>query len=196
MPWPMVNAILPSCSTSRWRATCGGLRLCCLPLGVLALPDSRHAQKKELKLFDLAGERVILSDASLTLGAWVEEAFSRSLVDLTPRARTNSIGLMIDLAKRDLGTVLQTRVGIEQEIADGTLTFVPLRDRQDQSAQADAAVALGEGNVGRGLGDGQACWRSRLDAIGRSNDDESCCVWRITSIENKTLFGTSGSLSP
>jgi DNA-binding transcriptional LysR family regulator len=126
-----------------------------LPLGVLALPKSRYAQKKELKLFDLAGERVILSDSSLTLGAWVEEAFSRSFVELTPRARTNSIGLMVDLAKRDLGTVLQTRVGIEQEIADGTLKFVPLRDAKinprklmllsrSEKEMSDAASAFGK----------------------------------------------------
>ncbi|MGA1802150.1 LysR family transcriptional regulator [Rhizobium sp. HT1-10] len=125
-----------------------------LPLGVLALPDSRHAKKKELKLFDLSGERVILSDASLTLGAWVEEAFSRSFVDLAPRARTNSIGLMIDLAKRDLGTVLQTRVGIEQEIADGSLKFIPLQDAKinprklmllsrSEKEMSDAASAMG-----------------------------------------------------
>jgi DNA-binding transcriptional LysR family regulator len=126
-----------------------------LPLGVLALPQSRYAQKKELKLFDLAGERVILSDSSLTLGAWVEEAFSRSFVELMPRARTNSIGLMVDLAKRNLGTVLQTRVGIEQEIADGTLKFVPLRDAKinprklmllsrSEKEMSDAASALGK----------------------------------------------------
>jgi DNA-binding transcriptional LysR family regulator len=32
------------------------------------------------------------------------------------------------MAKWKLGTALQTRVGIEQELADGTLIFVPLRD--------------------------------------------------------------------
>jgi DNA-binding transcriptional LysR family regulator len=126
-----------------------------LPLGVLALPESRFAEKKELKLFDLAGERVILSDASLTLGTWIEEAFSRSFIDLTQRARTNSIGLMVDLAKRNLGTVLQTRVGIEQEIADGALKFVPLRDAKlnprklmllsrSEKEMSDAASALGK----------------------------------------------------
>jgi DNA-binding transcriptional LysR family regulator len=47
---------------------------------------------------------------------------------LNQRARTNSIGLMIDLAKRGLGTVLQTRVGLEQYIAEGSLKFLPLRD--------------------------------------------------------------------
>lgn len=99
-----------------------------LPLGVLAPPDSPMAGRKELKLFDLAGQRVILSDSSLMLGLSVEEAMSRSLVELTRRSRTNSIGLMVDMAKRGLGTVLQTRVGIEQEIAAGSLKFVPLRD--------------------------------------------------------------------
>lgn len=99
-----------------------------LPLGVLALPESRFADRKELKLFDLAGERVILSDSSLTLGVAVEDMFSRSQIELTRRCRTNSIGLMVDLAKLDFGTVIQTRVGIEQEIAEGSLLFVPLKD--------------------------------------------------------------------
>ena len=126
-----------------------------LPLGVLALPGSRLAEKKELRLFDLAGEKVILSDASLTLGASIEEAFSRSLTDLARRSRTNSIGLMVELAKRNLGTVLQTRVGIEQEIAEGVLTFVPLRDSKlnprklmllsrSEKEMSDAASALGK----------------------------------------------------
>lgn len=71
---------------------------------------------------------MILSDNSLMLGISVEDAFSRSLIELTRRARTNSIGLMVEMANMGLGTVLQTRVGIEHEIAAGTLRFVPLRD--------------------------------------------------------------------
>jgi DNA-binding transcriptional LysR family regulator len=99
-----------------------------LPLGVVVRPTSRFAGRNDLKIADLAGERVILSDASLTLGAWVEEAFGGTFVELDQRARTNSIGLMTDLARRDLGAVLQTRVGIEQDVAEGNLSFVPLRD--------------------------------------------------------------------
>jgi DNA-binding transcriptional LysR family regulator len=125
-----------------------------LPLGVVTKPDSRFAGKADLKISDLAGERVILSDASLTLGAWVEEAFGRTFVELNQRARTNSIGLMTDLAKRNLGTVLQTRVGIEQDIAEGTLSFVPLRDpklalrklillARSEKEMSNAASALG-----------------------------------------------------
>jgi DNA-binding transcriptional LysR family regulator len=125
-----------------------------LPLGVLAPPGSRFASKKQIRLFELAGERVILSDQSLMLGISVEEAFNRSLIELTRRSRTNSIGLMVDLANMNLGTVLQTRVGIEREIADGTLVFVPLRDpkigprrlmllARSEKEMPDAASAFG-----------------------------------------------------
>jgi DNA-binding transcriptional LysR family regulator len=126
---------------------------------VLAKPDSRFARKKELKLFDLSGERVILSDNSLMLGISVEDAFSRSLIELTRRSRTNSIGLMVEMANMNLGTVLQTRVGIEREIADGTLRFVPLRDpkinprrlmllARSEKEMSDAASAFGALLVG------------------------------------------------
>jgi DNA-binding transcriptional LysR family regulator len=125
-----------------------------LPLGVLAPPSSRFASKKQIKLFELSGERVILSDQSLMLGISVEEALNRSLIELTRRSRTNSIGLMVDLANMNLGTVLQTRVGIEREIADGTLVFVPVRDpkiaprrlmllARSEKEMPDAASAFG-----------------------------------------------------
>jgi DNA-binding transcriptional LysR family regulator len=125
-----------------------------LPLGVLAPPGSCFASKKQIKLFELSGERVILSDQSLMLGISMEEAFNRSLIELTRRSRTNSIGLMVDLANLNLGTVLQTRVGIEREIADGTLVFVPLRDpkiaprrlmllARSEKEMPDAASAFG-----------------------------------------------------
>jgi DNA-binding transcriptional LysR family regulator len=97
---------------------------------------------------------VILSDNSLMLGISVEEAFNRSLIEVTCRSRTNSIGLMIEMADMDLGTVLQTRVGIEREIANGTFTFIPLRDpkinprrlmllARPQKEMSDAALAFG-----------------------------------------------------
>ena len=35
---------------------------------------------------------------------------------------------MIDLAARGLGTILQTRVGVDREIARGDLAFIPLSD--------------------------------------------------------------------
>jgi len=100
-----------------------------VPMGVMVAPGSRLALKADpLRVYDLAGERVILSDTSLTLGSTVEEALSGSFVEFSRRARTNSIAVMIDLATRGLGIILQTRIGVEREVARGDLVFVPLSD--------------------------------------------------------------------
>lgn len=99
-----------------------------LPLGVIASPESRFAGRKNLKLFDLSGEQVILSDASLALGLSVDDAINRSIIDLTRRSRTNSIALMVELARMNLGVALQTRIGVESELAEGSLIFLPIND--------------------------------------------------------------------
>ncbi|MBT9385179.1 LysR family transcriptional regulator [Pseudooceanicola sp. CBS1P-1] len=126
-----------------------------LPLGVLVPPGSpltRH--EGPLKVYDLAGERVILSDGSLTLANSVEQVFAGSFVELSRRTSTNSIALMVDLATRGLGTVMQTRLGVEAEIARGQLVFIPLSDARLASRRltligrpkgetSEAAEALG-----------------------------------------------------
>ena len=100
-----------------------------LPIGILVAPGTTLTTRgAALRIFDLAGERVILSDASLTLGSSIEDLFSNSFVEFSRRARTNSIGVMIDLAVRGLGTIMQTRVGVDREIARGDLVFIPLSD--------------------------------------------------------------------
>lgn len=104
------------------------LALAGLPLGVLVPPASPLAAAGGVRLSDLSGARVVLPDASLMLGSSVEEALGGSLVDFARRGRTNSIALMIELARRGLACVLQTRLGAEAEIAAGRLAFLPLAE--------------------------------------------------------------------
>lgn len=99
-----------------------------LNLGALMHPDHRLADRTELRLFDLAGERVVLSDASLSLSGSLEEILSGSSIDFGRRALSNSISVMADLAMRRDGVALQTRIGVHREISSGALVFVPLRD--------------------------------------------------------------------
>jgi DNA-binding transcriptional LysR family regulator len=99
-----------------------------LNMGALMHPGHRLAGRSELRLFDLAGERVVLSDASLSLGASIEEALNGSSIDFGRRALTNSITVMADLAMRGNSVALQTRIGVQREIRSGALVFVPLRD--------------------------------------------------------------------
>ncbi len=105
-------------------------RLTIVELGVGALVEPGHplAGRAALRLHELAGERVILSDNSLSLGRAMDEALEAAAVGVARRMRTNSIEMMVDLACRGLGVALQTRIGVEREIAAGRLTFVPIRD--------------------------------------------------------------------
>jgi len=99
-----------------------------LPLGLIVPPDSHLADRKALRTFDISGERLILSDTSLSLSMSVEELFSGSMVEFARRTRTNSIGLMIDLARCGCGIIMQARVGVEREVENGELLFIPLSD--------------------------------------------------------------------
>ncbi len=99
-----------------------------LPLGVLMRPDHPLARRRTLRLRELAGERLIVSDSTLTLGQMIEHAMADSGIEA--RSATNSISLMTDLALRDLGITMQTRVGVEREIARKDLVFVALSDPQ------------------------------------------------------------------
>ncbi|SEL21726.1 LysR family transcriptional regulator [Pacificibacter marinus] len=100
-----------------------------LPLGVLVPPGSRLTKHEgPLRVYDLAGERVILPDGSLTLGSSVEQILPGSFVEFSRRTQTNSIGLMIDLAIKGLGIIMQTKMGVQAEISRGQLVFIPLKD--------------------------------------------------------------------
>lgn len=99
-----------------------------LRLGALMRPDHRLAGHAMLRLADVAAERVILADASLTLGASLAAAMPGDATALRTAAVTNSIHLMSDLAVRGHGITFQTRVGVERELEAGALVFVPLAD--------------------------------------------------------------------
>jgi DNA-binding transcriptional LysR family regulator len=98
-----------------------------LHMGVLVPPDHALARRSEIRMRDLAGERVLMSDASLTLSASIEEAMQQTVAELNPQLRTNSITAMIELTLRGGGIAFQTRVGVEKELAEGKLKFLPLR---------------------------------------------------------------------
>jgi DNA-binding transcriptional LysR family regulator len=87
----------------------------------------------------LAGAgRLALADCLAHPIAWPSRGLSlRAVLDHAPAARRlepafecNSLRLMASLARRGSCIAFQTPIGIEQEIAAGTLKFVPLADRR------------------------------------------------------------------
>jgi DNA-binding transcriptional LysR family regulator len=113
---------------SKSRKPAGRLASASLPLGAVVHPDHPLAARREVRMRDFVGERVLLSDSSLTLALSIEKAMRHAFTEISPRLRTNSIALMTAMSIRGCGVAFQTRVGIETELARGDLVFIPLRD--------------------------------------------------------------------
>lgn len=99
-----------------------------LDLGAIMAPDHPLAGAKKLSLAECAVHPLAWPSPGLSL---------RSILDSVPSARKirpafecNSLRLMASLASRGSCIAFQTVIGIEQELAAGTLVFVPLSDRR------------------------------------------------------------------
>jgi DNA-binding transcriptional LysR family regulator len=130
-------------------------------MGVLVLQDHPLAKRKEVRMRDLANDRVLMSDSSLALAASIEQAMRHSFATVSPRARTNSISVMTELALHGCGIAFQTRLGVESELEQGKLVFLPLRDprlrprklvlmARSRAHLSDAARALNDA-IARGI---------------------------------------------
>lgn len=99
-----------------------------LHLGAVMSPRHALAKAGKLALADCMGHPLAWPSRGLSL---------RTILDSMPAARKlrpafecNSLRLMASLARRGSCIAFQTVIGIEQELAAGTLVFVPLSDRR------------------------------------------------------------------
>jgi DNA-binding transcriptional LysR family regulator len=97
-----------------------------LQLGAVMSPRHPLASRRSLRLHDLIGVPVFLSDSSLMLHSALREA--RDALPLTVRAVTNSITAMSLLAAAENGVALKTIVGVNEQIERGEIQFVPVVD--------------------------------------------------------------------
>lgn len=97
-------------------------------LGAVMSPDHPLAREARVSLADCAAFPLAWPSIGLSL---------RAILDSVPAARKvkpvfecNSLRLMASLARRGRCIAFQTPIGIEQELAAGTLVFKPLSDKR------------------------------------------------------------------
>ena len=97
-------------------------------LGAVMSPDHPLAREARVSLADCAAYPLAWPSLGLSL---------RAILDSVPAARKvkpvfecNSLRLMASLARRGRCIAFQTPIGIEQELAAGTLVFKPLSDKR------------------------------------------------------------------
>jgi DNA-binding transcriptional LysR family regulator len=142
------------------------------PIGALMAPDHPLARRRRLALADCAEYPLVMPARGLSLRNLVDTALRTAARPVRPAVEANSLRLMAALARRGGCISFQTVIGIEPELAAGSLVLVPLADetlplnhltflRQAGRKGSPAAKALAEHLVG-----GLAAWRPRL--AGRS----------------------------
>ena len=99
-----------------------------LPFGAVMSPDCEFAGRQTLRLYDLvdAGVPLIFPDESNSLRPTLDRLLSKSQLDALPAITTLNRDFMVGMAVRGAGVAFQTPVGIERELRDGLVRFVPI----------------------------------------------------------------------
>ncbi len=96
-------------------------------LGAVMAPDHPLAAQASVTFNDCARHPLILATHELSIHASMQPVIAHCRRPLQVLLQSGSIELMKRLAMRGVGIAFQTRVGLERELADGTLRHVPLR---------------------------------------------------------------------
>lgn len=94
-----------------------------MPVGAVMAPGHPLAKAKKLSLAECLDHPVAFPSRGLSLRSILDRAAPGGAA---PRFECNSLRLMASLAKRGLCIAFQTPTGIEQELAEKRLVFVPL----------------------------------------------------------------------
>jgi len=98
-------------------------------LGIVAAPGHPLAQQQSLRLSDLADQRLVHADSSLTIRRIIDEACSKAGVVLRPAFETNSVQMMRYMVHEGGALTFLSMPDVDAEVEDNTLVFIPLRDR-------------------------------------------------------------------
>jgi DNA-binding transcriptional LysR family regulator len=101
-----------------------------MQLGAVMAPDHPLARKPKLLFAQCLDYPVAWPARGLSFRAILDEMMGKAKASLPHAFECNSLRLMAALARRGRCIAFQTRIGIEQEIADGTLVFIALANRR------------------------------------------------------------------
>lgn len=101
-----------------------------MEIGAIMRRDHPLARERKLLFAHCLDYPVAWPARGLSLRAILDEMQAAAKITPPHAFECNSLRLMAALARRGRCIAFQTRIGIEQEIAEGTLVFVPLANRR------------------------------------------------------------------
>jgi DNA-binding transcriptional LysR family regulator len=101
-----------------------------MPLGAIMRRDHPLAREKKLLFAHCLAYPVAWPARGLSLRAILDKLQAAAKTEPPHAFECNSLRLMAALARRGRCIAFQTRIGIEHELAEGSLVFVPLANRR------------------------------------------------------------------
>lgn len=98
------------------------------PIGAVVPPGHALTAHASTVLAECVGHPLLLSAPSLSIRPIIDAAFERSGLRASPVIETTSTALMRRLVREGEGITLLNRLDVAEEMHDGSLVFVPLRD--------------------------------------------------------------------
>ncbi|WP_341679462.1 LysR family transcriptional regulator [Niveibacterium sp. SC-1] len=137
-------------------------------LGAVLHPQHPLAGRMQLRFAECAAHPLILSSPELSIAAEMQPLLARHPGALDVVLETGSVELARSIAAAGLGIAFQTRLGLEQDLADGRLVFVPLQD--EPPAESPLSLFL---RAGRSLQPALEAFATRLaEAIAQRAREE------------------------
>lgn len=101
-----------------------------LPFGAIMAADHELAKRKKLMVSDLvdAGIPFIFPDDTISTLSIIQDIVHRNSLTIEPTVTSLNRDFVIGMTKFGGGIAIRTPVGIEQELREGSLVFVPLKD--------------------------------------------------------------------
>lgn len=97
-------------------------------VGVIMAPHHSLARHKSLSLKECEGQRLAWPSRGLSLRALLDRAFVGRALAQQPAFECNSLRLMATLARMGSCIAFQPTTGIERDLAEGTLVWIPVSD--------------------------------------------------------------------
>lgn len=115
-------------------------------VGAIMAPGHRLARRKSLSLKDCEGERLAWPSRGLSLRALLDRAFAGKEAVRHPAFECNSLRLMATLARMGSCIAFQPATGIERDLAEGTLVWIPVADSKLEPDRMVVVCRSGHGN--------------------------------------------------
>jgi DNA-binding transcriptional LysR family regulator len=99
-----------------------------LPFGVIVHPEHAIAAKRLVRLSDLEDEFVILPDHTISFRMVLDRMIEGRSFHFRSAVTSSEPTFIVSLVRYGAGVAFGTPVGVERELREGNLVFVPLQD--------------------------------------------------------------------